>query len=293
MLPVIRRASRKSLNKARQLAEKVGVPFDERQTAETADRLLTLYFKDIVGALSPEFDHIPITEYSQYRVNAHAGRGKSAFIHVDQMTDIWIGCLSQLWTIRAMHVLTEKGRAEFNAQFLRVLDMRDAPDTLDDVLEEMWPAFLEHTDELNVSNELTTWSFAFIACHELAHHDLDHVGREGGLAFEFEADRRGYEIFSRVCRHKGPHGTLRWQPYAPNGAFVALSLFDLSERRRAQRVGLSMRIPSETHPFASDRWERLRPSLLLEPNEYVHRFHEGFGAALADIGSDLGLSDIG
>ena len=288
------RATPEGLETAAEVADAMGLPFNPSYAEANAHRVLTLYFEDIARANAPRFDHIRMAEFTRRRINAYADASDPLYphIHIDQRFDSWLLGMTLLWAVRAFNELGEENRAGVNKLLVRMLDVKTRPSEHEEVRDDMKQVFTQYGDALRVAHELSVAGCVFVACHELAHHELDHLSLGQSYEIELEADLRGYELMRRVYTGDTALVTLHRQPYAMAGSWAVLTLFDLWERRQAMLSGLT-RIPvNPTHPASAVRLARLRPLLAREPARQVEAFITGFGDAMHEIADELGLSGI-
>lgn len=277
------------------LAKAAGLPFDMERAESRAGRLLTFYFQDIRTALAPRFDHIESADFTQRQINAFSDYfvdDQKRYIHVDQLFEMWLHSLIHLWSVRAFHNLSESSREDFNSLFGWALDVRDDPNSHEVVREDMLHVFAKFPEAMQMAHQLTIASMVFIVCHELAHHELEHLGRNASHALEYEADKRGYDLMREIYAYPGTMATITRPSYGMVGAWMVLRILDLSERRQAQRRNRKERRRLISHPPASDRLERLQPLLNQEQNRNVEDFMDGYGIACTAITRDLHLTEI-
>lgn len=284
-----------SLAICRALADATGFPFDKGTIERNAGHLITRYVDDIKTALAPRFSDVRVAEFSHLKINAYSSEFDSTsrpFVHVDQLFEIWIHVLIHLWSIRAIHELTGSNLEGFNKLIAWSLDIRDEPSTYRDVRDDMIHVFAQYGETLRLAHDLTVGSMAFIACHELAHHELDHLDREPSPNLEFAADERGYLIMKEAFVKAGAMSTIRPRNFSMICPWIVLQIFDLSERRRAQRLGLKERARHSTHPLASDRIDNILAVIRSDRNLDVLHFLNGYQDAVSKIRSDLALENI-
>ena len=284
-----------SLEICRTLAEATGLPFNKRAIERNAGRLITLYADDIKIAVAPRFSDVRLAEFSQLRINAYSSESDISsrpFVHVDQLFEIWAHFLIHLWSIRAIHELTGSNLEEFNKLVTWSLDIRDEPTTYRDTRDEMLHVFAQYGEAFRFAHDLTVGSMSFIVCHELAHHELDHLDQEPSPSLEFTADELGYTIMKEAFANPATMSTIRPRNFSMICPWIILQILDLSERRRAQRLGLRERARHSAHPLASDRIENILTLTRLDREPDVLHFWSGYEEAMLKIRSDLALENI-
>lgn len=277
------------------MSEAIGIPFDADIAESQAGRLSTLYFRDIQTATSPRFDHISVADFTRQQIAAHSamfGDDERPYVHVDQLFEFWLHVIIHIWSIRAFYTLTPKNQDGLNSLMRWALDVRSDPVTHRDVADDMLHVYAKYGEALQISHQLTVAGMAFIICHELAHHELLHIGKKPSQELEFEADRAGFQILRQVLSSEHELEMIKGRPFSLASVWIVLQIIDLSERRLAQRAGKTHRLQSKSHPLAETRISRLLPMLESEANPDVDHFIEGYGEALEQIKQNLCLSDI-
>ena len=278
------------------LAEATGLPFNKRAIERNAGQLSTLYVDDIKAALAPRFADVRVAEFSQLKINAYSSESQISsrpFVHVDQLFEIWVHLLIHLWSIRAIHVLTGSNLEGFNKLVIWSLDIRDEPATYKEVRDEMLHVFAQYGEALRFAHDLTVGSMSFIICHELAHHELDHLNQDPSPDLELTADELGYAIMKEAFANAATMSTIRPRTFSMICPWIILQILDISERRRAQRLGLKERARHSRHPLTSDRIENVLTLTQLGRDPDVLHFLNGYQEAVSKIRSDLALESIG
>lgn len=185
--------SEASLDLAEELAAQFGKEINRAETAELANALTGEIYADVVRVLGDTFEDIELIDASERRVTASAGQlrsGRSA-VYLDQHMDFWLFNMCMLWTIASEVSLSGSEVDEFIDTFTMALDMEAGLIPHEEVRQRMMPYILAYPHVAEFAHCLSIASLVFVFCHELAHHQLDHMGQEGGRSLEFSADREG------------------------------------------------------------------------------------------------------
>ena len=277
------------------MAQRTGETFDEAEVTAQAGQLLTVYFHDIVRALAPRFDHVRIEDYTLRRIQAIADQDSQAkdFVHIDQQFDMWFSDLAFLWAVKMFNPLSEEEHKTLVILFIDILDMPEVPLQHEFTRERVAPLLLAYPETLKVAHALSVAGIVSVICHELAHHELGHVGLPADPDLEYQADALGFELMKTVYGAEKPPDLVEPQRYSLAGAWFALRVIDFRERRQAHATARLNRLQSENHPLATERLHKLSPLLAREMNESLEKLINGFASAGDELLTLTGLDQIG
>jgi len=288
--------SSSSLGLAEEVAQNLRLDFDAAAVAKDAPGLLGAYFQEVKRLLSPSFDQVLYQDYSAKLLRAHAGistRGQP-HVHVDHHMDFWTFGLCLLWSHAAINGIAPDEEALFDKTFLDLLDQHSGVKEHANTLAAIEHFLRSSGPVLRVAYDLSVACFVFIVCHELAHHTLCHHRKSASPALEMEADMEGQRLLMQVFEDPAALKLIPWQPYSICVGWASFRLLDAAERRQAQRDGLSVPAPCETHPLASERAHAQKSALLDSGlSEQAAAFLQGFDAVLDGILLAIGLDMFG
>ncbi|ODS22910.1 hypothetical protein AB835_11705 [Candidatus Endobugula sertula] len=247
-------ATADSLNKSRQLADLLGVPFDEQAVESDANQLLYLYFEEIKKALPDATQHYHFLSYGSRDFTASAGRDRKGnkIIEIDEHWSFFLYNANIILCIWACIVLDDSEKAELVQLFRESLNAFSNKEHHEDFRERMWPTLVRHVKVLALANLLTAAMVSYLICHELAHHNLHHLDQPHSHHTEFEADELGYSYFCKIIEQ---FGTLKKLKVTPNMHGAPLIGFEYL--KAAEWVYNTD--SNGSHPLAKERIRRLTP----------------------------------
>ncbi|MEM9395788.1 MAG: hypothetical protein AAGA38_18175 [Pseudomonadota bacterium] len=277
---------------ASEVAKAFGSDFRPDTLPRDGALLLTGYFEDIQRSLAPQFADINFAEFTRAKLNAHASKreGTGPYVHIDQHLDRWLLLAYQLLSIRAFYKLEGVNRNAVNALMTTCLQMAFDPTAFERMRADSVHLFTSYPESLRYAHHLSVGALVFVCCHELAHHDNDDIGEMPSHAIEYAADQKGFAFTQAVYAQSRNFSLLKPVPIGLAGIAILFWLFDLIERLAASANGRTRRKPSKTHPFALDRFGRLKPEL--EANADVRHFMGGYGEAVAQFRADMDLDQV-
>lgn len=284
-----------SLRLAEEIAQSLGLDFDEAVAAKDAPGLLGAHYREVKGVLGPSFDHVLYQDFSAKLLQARAGISTHGrpHIHVDQHMDFWTFGLCLLWSHAAINGIAPDEEALFDKTFLDLLDQRGGGTEHADTLAATEHFLRRSGPALRVAYDLSVACFVFMVCHELAHYTLCHHRKPASPALEMEADMEGQRLLMQVFEDPAALKLIPWQPYSICAGWASVRLLDAAERRQAQRGGLSAPAPSETHPLSAVRAAALLSALTATGlSKEARNFRQGYDAVLDQILGAVGLETV-
>ena len=193
----------RGLDSSAAIAEKLGAAFNRELTAKRSQELATLYFGDIAHVVPELVTNVDIEQGTINSMKAFIEPHKNtSWIFVDDRLDSWLFTLNFLTTYRACYTTAMKIDPKLISWTERILRLGAAQNPGAEQLklrDEVGALFIAHARILPSVNALTVSMIVFLMCHEIAHHNLDHLNQAVNPLHELEADKLAYEIFLRVA----------------------------------------------------------------------------------------------
>lgn len=140
----------------------------------------------------------------------------------------------------------------------------------------MWPILKRHSEILPLANLLTTAMFAYMVCHELAHHNLNHHNIEQSHQLGFDADKLGYNYFCKIIGRFGALSKLKVPPNMHGTPLIGLFYIKALE--------LTYGLPHEnTHPSADERVHQLKELFFNECSNESKELFNGLEATYIEL----------
>lgn len=253
-------ANEEGLKAAKQVAEKLGIPYDENQIIEDTPRLVEYYYLDICRVLTPHVKDIRFDQYvhvTQFpNTRAFYTPYKDQEIFFDQILELSIGNLFfQLLTL-TYGSISSKQKNQIIELTKSTLGSFGQLEELRKVFDELYQQRIEPADILHFHHSMTITVIVFMLCHEIAHHYLQHLDEAIDPKQEFEADRLGFKWLCLISKH---YDQLHYAKVGENtlcAPIIYQKLFGLGEK-----LGFYS-IDTNTHPPMADRAKRLEERLI-------------------------------
>jgi hypothetical protein len=243
---------------AKTIAEQLGLDFDREGTRAEADDMHELYFAAIVrtAGLDPGLMRFRSAAYRSLNSNVPFTPKAKGSIFFDEQLDPWLLTSTVLLTIKACKPLEANEVAAFVSAFVSNLDVPAKPFLHERNRKRLRGFMCRHPDTLEVAVPLRRAMVVFILCHEIGHILADHRRQKtnSNPALEKEADERGAELYSTICRSGLAAHPVSIHPKLAAAPILMMEYFALLERRHRQ-LGIASE-NAETHPSAISRSKR-------------------------------------
>lgn len=241
-----------SLSFSETIAKSLDVPFDKEATKKHSYELLERYFKDISQVLPDETHDCYFENFASRNFMAFADQIENTpIISIDEQWQIFLMSANILVCVRACIVLSEDERHQNTSLFRENLETFSDPYTHEILREKMRPIFIKHAQVLPLANLLTTCTFGFMLCHELAHHNLGHMDNIPDKQHELDADAKGFEYLTQVSEQ---FEQLKFLKIPPN--MLCAPVLAMTYLRALETIGI-ISSESNSHPSASQRTQNL------------------------------------
>ncbi|WP_299557250.1 hypothetical protein [Seonamhaeicola sp.] len=197
------RANKESLRIAKNIAKKLGIPYDEEDVKRLAEILHQVYFEEIIEKLGIDshilFDHGAIRKVTSHVTNIG---GVREHVFFDEQFDFWLFEICFLNSIATFKPFSASTGTKLLDALRATLDVFRIADLHEFNRDDMLVLNKKYDDLLKFSHDLSKAMIAFIMCHEIAHTVSDYLRPDMSVAErEFEADTLGYNYFTRVIQH--------------------------------------------------------------------------------------------
>ncbi len=279
-------ATEASLSFSETIAKKLDIPFDKETTKKQADELLDLYFKDISLILPDEtrdchFENIASRNFSAF--SGHAGN--LPLINIDQQWPMFLMDANILVCIRTFTVPNVAQQHQTAFLFKENLATITAPNSHEVLREKMKPLILEHIDLLPLVNLLTTCMFGFMLCHELAHHNLEHLDKTQDKELELKADAKGFEYLTHVSAQFEQLQFLKIPPNMLGAPIIAMFyLYGL------EKIGV-ISDKNNSHPHAMQRIQNLYALFNKVADDEAHYLYNGLKMGCEELIDEINMAD--
>ena len=257
------RPTPESLEKARRVAERMGLPFDLSATETMAPDLHAIYFTRVVEILGLRSEDMPdFTDGDFRRINAHVepGEGRPE-IRFDQQVDHWFMGVCHLVLISAAFPLDAATYGRLADHYTDFLDWRLDAYLLERRRDAHFEFFENYPDAWNLSHALSRSMTLFVLCHELAHVRLRHLDDPRPLRdLEFEADTTALDYFHQIVAQGPAAGEVCIDEKVSGAPLLVFRLFEAERRRHPDRIDPRIGGPDQ-HPKPMERLEHLRASM--------------------------------
>ena len=286
--------SEDSLNKAEQIAEKLGITMDREQTAVQAMDLLALYFKDLQLALPEHCAEITFEDMAHRdRIENYAdGEQAKPLIRIDQHFSQWQSSLNLITIIFSCYDLPSEQLQELGNLLEKRFRQLQNPIAHQILRQEEWSWMRDFAEVMPLESVLSKAMDIFVITHEIAHHHLRHLDDEPSKAQEFEADRLGYELLIRVQEQADKLNYAKLDRKTLAGPCLCLGYLDLYERWLAKASGFKAVAEYDAHPKASERKQALLKQFSNTWDEPTWELYKAMNESLEDFSRGLGIIDI-
>tara|TARA_R110002049_G_scaffold285233_1_gene466032 strand:+ start:3143 stop:4000 length:858 start_codon:yes stop_codon:yes gene_type:complete len=264
---------------ARQIAEKLDIPFDEEETRSNTRYLLDHYYQDIHRVLEKETDKFVFHNLAMKQIEAFSDYTKNGtpVVFVDQFFGPYFFGLNALLCFVAFYPHDFESLKEISDIFRDSLETFSDPTKDVVVRERLKPLLIKYVDALPVANALAYSSIAHIICHEIAHHNLGHLQQPPKRHQELSADKLGYQYFLKLIEHQELMSHLKIGENMACAPIVSLDIFALMEDRG------HLTIDNNTHPSASSRAADLGAIFDRKSNEEAKNLYTGLRLSLEEL----------
>ncbi len=247
-------ATPESIKRSQAIADRLDIPFDAETIADDTYFLLDRYYQDICTVLPNATKGYVFHNYLMDRFAAYSVTDKQGqkIIGMSQQLSFFLFDANTLLFIWACIPLTDDERLQIAQLFRDSMNGFTDPDHHQSIRELIWPLAQRHVDILPLANLLTMAMFAYMMCHEIAHHNLQHDQHQQSHKIEFEADQLGFEYYCQVIDHFGTLTTLEIPPNMHSAPLV--NFYHLKAAEWVYKIN-----NSGSHPLAKDRIGRLVP----------------------------------
>ncbi len=279
-------ATEASLSFSETIAKELGIPFDKETTKEQAHELLDLYFQDISLVLPDETRDCHFENFATRNFLAFSGHIKNMpLINIDQQWPMFLMDANVLVCIRACTVPDTARKHQTAALFKENLATITAPNSHEVLREKMKPLILEHIDLLPLVNLLTTCMFGFMLCHELAHHNLEHLNKIQDKELELEADAKGFEYLTRVSAQFEQLQFLKIPPNMLSAPIIAMYyLYGL------EKIGV-MSTENNSHPSSMQRIQNLYALFNKVADDEAHYLYNGLKMGCEELIDEINVTN--
>ena len=267
------------LSLARHIAERLDIPFDEEETRLNTRYLLDHYYQDIHRVLENETNGFVFQNLATKNVEAYSDYTENGtpIVFIDQFFSPYFFGLNTLLCFVAFYPHDFESLKEISDIFSDSLSAFSDPTKDIVVRERLRPLLIKYVDALPVANALAYSSIAHIICHEIAHHNLDHLEQPAERHQELSADMLGYQYFLQLVKHQDLMSHLKIGENMACAPIVSLELFALMED-----LG-HLTINNSTHPNASSRATALRAIFDHQSNEEAKNLYTGLSLSLEEL----------
>lgn len=267
---------------SKNLADKLGLPFDKEKTEHDTLALLDLTFRDISSVLDAETRNFQFENFASRDFAAFAEPSNSQpLIFMDQQFTLFFLSMNFLVCHRACVVLRDEAEQENLRLFNETLRTLANPYNHEAVREDFKPLFLNNPEVLVLANALTNCMIAFILCHEIAHHAQDHHSYPESSEQEFEADAIGFNYLSRISQHAHNLSIVKVSANKLGAPVLAMDYL-----HAAETLGISK--PDQSiHPRAQQRAEKLMESYQTHATEEADYLLSGLRLSCKELTNQL------
>ncbi|MEO1194233.1 MAG: hypothetical protein AAFY02_20940 [Pseudomonadota bacterium] len=286
--------SEAGLDFAEQIAKAMGMPYDRAQIAELAPRVYDAFYDDLVTLLErdPAQTIFRSGRYPEVRVFAASDSQSRPHVVLDEDFYFWVFGLGHVMTILAGQHLNRQQREKVDHLTIELFALLSSAQRSNRVRDIFAPFYFEYARWLRTSEPVGRAMMGFVLCHELAHIDLGHLGREPSRDLELEADRLAADYFMRVveaCKTKRTHHLIV-DPRLAGAPILLMRLLKIYETWLEGRASGS--IDDSRHPRAEERLalvaDILTPMLTDGGQFYLNGLAEGLDKLAANLGQGKG-----
>ena len=286
------RPSEAGLDFAEQIAKAMGMPFDRAQIAELAPRVYDAFFGDLVTLLDRDPAHTIFRSgrYAEVRVFAATDSRSRPHVVLDEDFYFWVFGLGHVMTILASQTLTRQQRERLDHLTIELFALLSSGQRFSRVRDIFAPFYFEYAMWLRTSEPVGRAMMGFVLCHELAHIDLGHLGKEPSRELELEADRLAVDYFMKVveaCKSRRTR-QLSVDPRLAGAPILLMRLLQIYETWLERRAGGE--IDAGRHPRAGERLAPVRESLIPSLTDGGHFYLNGLSEGLDKLAANLGQS---
>ncbi|HNP51837.1 MAG TPA: hypothetical protein PKJ85_08590 [Nitrosomonas nitrosa] len=272
-----------SLSFSETIAKALDMPFDKTATKNYAYDLLERYFNDIAQVLPDETRDCYFENFASRNFMAFADQVKDMpVISIDEQWQMFLMSANILVCVRACIVLNKEEQRANTMLFRENLDTFSDPYMHETLREKMRPVFIKHAQVLPLANLLTTCMFGFMLCHELAHHNLDHMDKIQNKQHELDADTKGFEYLTRVSTQ---FENLKFLKIPLN--MLCAPVLAMTYLRALEMIGIISK-DSNSHPSASQRTKNLYEQFNTVANDNAHYLYNGLSLSTEELIAELG-----
>jgi len=272
-------ATEDGLSLAKEIAEKLNIPFDREATRSSAKYLLEHYYEDIQQVLVVETEGFLFENLANKSVEAFSGYNNEGkpLIFIDQFFGPYFFGLNSLLCFIAFYPHDYDSLKNIAEIFSDSLATFSEPEKDEIVRERLRPLLHTYVDALPIANALTYSSITHIICHEIAHHNLGHLEEPQESSQEFSADILGYQYFLRLIEHQDLLQNLKIGENMVCAPIVTLELFAFMEESG------QLTINESSHPSASIRARELKVMFDQCSNVEAQNLYRGIELSLEDL----------
>lgn len=285
-----------SLDLAGQIAELTGVPFDRDAVNAQGQNLHQIMFSDLCMVLDLSPDEFEFHAGLYYATRVFSGRRSdgSETINLDLTLEFWLSAMTLIATIATFEVTTDEDWSALLQETDRLMTLFVDADQFYQIRDGLKPHLATYAHLLNVSHAMARAMLVFCFCHEIAHHQLEHLDMEAGKDQELEADRHAARMFLKIVESgEKAHDTTvfidRKVACAPLALTSLLGILEVWLERQGNDAAASQ----SKHPRARERYEVLAPIIVPQLDDTGDNLHQGMIAGIADIKKCLATSYSG
>lgn len=271
-------ATEESLEIAEGVARALDIAFDKEITRTDTLALIEHYYMDIRQVLHNETEGFVFENFlaKEIAFADYAANNQPLIFFGEQFHTFLFG-LNILLCMKTFCLLGEFDENVIIDLFSDSLHTLSEPERDIAVREALKPYLLKHVETLPVANAVTFCMIAFIICHEIAHHCLNHLHLDESSEQELEADGLAYSFLIKISDHAGSMPSLNIGKNMLCAPIISMHFLDFIEKK-----GL-VNIAPGVHPSAEQRAYLLEKFFNSVATQEANNLYEGLCAGLNDF----------
>ncbi|MGB0696273.1 MAG: hypothetical protein ACPGOY_11530 [Rhodospirillaceae bacterium] len=283
-------ATDSSLDLAEQVALLAGLPFDREAVRQESKTVQGDIFADLCRVLGLEQSQYEFhfgLYYSARIFSVDNTKGKET-IGLDLTFEYWLSAMTLLASVAAFEAPKRSTWPGLIEDIDRLMSLYLDATQYVDVRERVKPYHTTYAHLLNISEGLARAILVFCLCHEIVHHQKEHLKQAASKTQEIEADVQAAELFLQIlgAGEKAKDTTVYIDPKIACAPLVMAHLFDLLEAW-IEMQGFDLSESQSGHPRAFERYQAIDPILRPHMNETATTIENAIKAGVADIREDL------